>query len=221
MILTIIIQSCKDDKIEKVELGFFPLGEAKDYIYFKKGTWWVYKNDRTGLFDTIEVYFNLLDTLEQTSQRWHFTNELFSVKSKSLTYGHRYNFYQRSMGAEVNEVVWACMPTLERNNPYEGELNPFYFPFSFITKIPGTQNDFLCTTVKDTMSINGKIYSDVAIFYLARDVIEPSPLTGNAAKYYWAKNHGLVRKDLFDSKFRGDTSALYHSWKIIDSHIIQ
>ena len=71
------------------------------------------------------------------------------------------------------------------------------------------------------MNIMGKIYSKVAVFYIQSDDSEPIPLKNKPAKYYWAKNYGLVQKDLFDSKFIGDTSLLYHSWKLSYSNIIQ
>ena len=71
------------------------------------------------------------------------------------------------------------------------------------------------------MTINGNIYKDVAVFFIRTDGTEPLPLKHKPAKYYWALNFGLVQKDLFDSKFLGDTSVLYHSWKLINSNIIQ
>jgi hypothetical protein len=217
------LYSCGPEPIEpikKTELGFLPLGEAKDYVYFKKGTWWVYKNTKTGLKDSIVVTFSLLDTLEQNSQRWHFTNELFDVQSKSLSDGYHYDFYMRSLSAEVTDFKWGCIPTMERSNPYEGDLDPFYYPFDLFKDKSGDYEAF-CITVRDTMIISNKIYKDVAIFYIKRDPIEPLPMEGNAAKYYWARNYGLIQKDIFNSKFQGDTALLFHSWKLTNSNIIQ
>ncbi len=215
--------SCGHEPIEpikKTELGFLPLGEVKDYVFFKPGTWWVYKNTRTGEYDSILVTYSLLDTIEQNSEWRHFTNEVFDVESKSLTNGYNYSLYVRVLSAEGPDFKWLCLPTLERNNPYEGEIDPFYYPFDLIKNKNGDYEAY-CLTVKDTMTINNKMYKDIAVFYIKRDVIEPLPHEGNAAKFYWAKNYGLVRKDLFDSKFQGDTSILYHSWQIINSNIIQ
>ena len=219
LLSSIFFSNCGPEPIEpikKTNLGFLPLGEVKDYVFFKPGTWWVYKNTRTGVLDTQVVTFSLLDTLEQDGAKWHFTNELFDVESKSLTTGYRYAFYMRSLSAEVIDLKWGCVPVLERSNPYEGELTPFYYPFDL-----WKDKDGYCIKVKDTMMINNIEYKDVAIFYIKRDNIEPHPLEGNAAKYYWARNYGLIRKDLFDSKFQGDTAILYQSIQLIKSDIIQ
>jgi hypothetical protein len=108
---SIFISNCGPEPIEpikKVDIGFLPLGKVKDYVFFKPGTWWVYKNTRTGVLDTQVVTFSLLDTLEQDGARWHFTNELFDVESKSLTTGYRYAFYMRSLSAEVLDFQWLC-----------------------------------------------------------------------------------------------------------------
>jgi hypothetical protein len=110
---------------------------------------------------------------------------------------------------------------MERSNPYEGELTPFYYPLDRLKDNPNGDYTTYCIGIKDTILINSQIYNDVAVFYVKKDVIEPAPLSGKPAKYYWAKNFGLLRKDLYEPKFSGDTNNLYHSWKLINSYIIQ
>jgi len=215
--------SCGPEPIEpikKTELGFLPLGEVKDYVFFKPGTWWVYKNTRTGEYDSILVTYSLLDTIEQNSEWRHFTNEVFDVESKSLTNGYSYSLYMRSLSAEGPDFTWLCAPTLERGNPYEGDIDPFYYPFDRLKNKKGDYEAY-CLTVKDTMTINYKMYKDVAIFYIKSNGTEPLPLKHKPEKYYWAKNYGIIKKELFDSKFWGDTSIIYHSWQLINSNIIQ
>ena len=222
-LVSLSLLNCNPDKPDPgpTDLGFFALGEAKDYVYFKPGTWWVYENTRTGLRDSIVVTYSLLDTLEATSKKWHIKEELFYVKSHSLSTGHYYDFYERQGAVEITaQPKGYIIPTLERNQPYEGEIDPFYYPFDIFKGKNGDYEAF-CLTVKDTILIKGKVYDNVAVFFIKRDVIEPSPKNGKPAKYYWAKNYGLIKKDLFDSKFPGDTSVLYHSWKLINSNIIQ
>ena len=222
--LSIDFQSCKHDPPNPgpEDLGFFGLGVDKDYVYFKKGTWWVYQNNRTGLFDTIKVIYNILDTSEQTGLKWKFTEEVFAVDSRSLTTGHYYLHFVRYQGtSELFKPVAICLPNMERREPYEGDIAAFYYPFDRHKNKPNGNYDTHCITIKDTMTIHGKVYSDVAVFYIKNDDIEPDPLNGRPAKYYWARHYGLVQKDLFDGKFRGDTTKLYHSWKLINSKIIQ
>ena len=211
------LHSCKPEPPDPqpTDLGFFGLGEAKDYVYFKKGTWWVYQNTRTGQLDTIVVYNSILDTSERISKKWKYIDEVFAVDSRSISTAHYYHLYERYGPVDViNRPRNLIIPNFERREPFEGDINPFYYPF----------NDPIanyCITVKDTMNIMGKIYSKVAVFYIQSDDSEPIPLKNKPAKYYWAKNYGLVQKDLFDSKFIGDTSLVYHSWKLSYSNIIQ
>ncbi len=217
-----ILQSCKpDDAPPAADLGFFPLGdEVKDYLYFKPGTFWIYKNSLTGELDTICVNNSVLDTIQQTSKKWHFSNELFLVSSKSKSTGHEYYHYMRSLGAEVNSVTWACIPNMERKNPFEGDITAFYYPFNFHKTKPGAYPTELIS-IRDTMIINQNTFNKVAIYYIKQDELEPGTLKRNAAKYFWARNAGLIRKDLFKSAFPGDTSILLHSWRVINSSIIQ
>ncbi len=71
LILLIIHGCCRDQRrdisgkqceLRPDEYSYFWLGEAKDYMYFRTGTWWVYKNTNTGLLDTISVISSSLDT---------------------------------------------------------------------------------------------------------------------------------------------------------------
>lgn len=224
IVMGIAFTSCKPDHPDPgpTNLGFFGLGEAKDYVYFKPGTWWMYKNTRTGLRDSIVVTYSMLDTLEGIGSKWRNLQEIFNVRSHSYSTGYNYSIYQRQGNVEVtNKPRLFVIPTLVRSEPYEGEIEPFYYPFNFIEKVSSAGYGLQCTTIKDTMTINGKIYKDVAVFFLRNDNIEPMPNDGNPAKYYWARNFGLIQKDLFDNKFAGDTSVLYHSWKLINSNIVQ
>ena len=218
------LHSCKPEPPDPgpKDLGLLGLGEAKDYLYFKSGTLWVFQNTRTGEYDSIEVYSSVLDTLEQVNKKWRFTNEVFSVKSKSITTGYYYNLSQVELPVEtINEPKAVFSPFFERYNPYIGQMEPFYYPFSILEKKPNSTYERFCINVRDTIMLNNNIYKNVAIFYLKNDFLEPLPRNGWPAKYYWAKNQGLIRKDLFEPKFFGDTSRLYHSWKLIHSKIIQ
>jgi hypothetical protein len=218
------LHSCKPEPPDPppTDLGFFGLGEAKDYVYFKKGTWWVYQNTRTKEYDTIEVTNNLLDTLEATSKKWHIREELFLITSKSLSTGYTYKLSERQGAVEViNQPKGYTIPTMVRDNPYEGELEPFYYPFNILPKKADAGYNTFCLTIKDTMMIDNKKYEDVAVFYIKSNGTEPLPLKHKPEKYFWARNYGIVKRELFDSKFFGDTSSLYHSWKLINSNIIQ
>ena len=51
--LLLSISSCAPEKPEEqVYMGTYPLGDIKDYLYFKPGSMWVYECDSTGELDT-------------------------------------------------------------------------------------------------------------------------------------------------------------------------
>ena len=53
MLLLLPISSCAPEEPEPQEyLGTYPLGDIKDYLYFKPGSMWVYECDSTGELDT-------------------------------------------------------------------------------------------------------------------------------------------------------------------------
>lgn len=63
------------------EISHFWLGEAKDYMYFKPGTWWVYKNTNTGMIDTIQVYSSSLDTFTVKGREDYSYHRIFIYES--------------------------------------------------------------------------------------------------------------------------------------------
>lgn len=128
------LHSCKPEPPDPPpnDLGFFGLGEAKDYVYFKKGTWWVYQNTRTKGYDTIVVYNSILDTSERVSKKWKYVDEVFAVDSRSLSNGHYYHLYERYGPVDViNQPRNLILPNFERREPFEGDINPFYYPFNY------------------------------------------------------------------------------------------
>lgn len=221
--ITSVLVTCKPDQPDPAptELGFFPLGEVKEYVLFKPGTWWVYKNSLTSIHDSIKVFYSLIDTIEGSSKKWHFKTEVFDVQFRSLSTGHYYNHYMRSLSAEVTTVTWICMPNLERREPFEGDITAFYYPFLRYRNVPKGDYDTYCTTIKDTFSVKGNLYKNVAVFYVKSDDSEPIPNKNFASKYYWAPNFGIIKKEIFHSKFHGDTTILAHSWDLIKSNIVQ
>jgi hypothetical protein len=45
--LLLLVDACKPDKPKDPLTITYKLGEVKDYMYFKPGTWWVYEHDLT------------------------------------------------------------------------------------------------------------------------------------------------------------------------------
>jgi hypothetical protein len=50
--LLLVMGACKPDKTKDPITITYKLGEVKDYMVFKPGTYWVYQNDITGEIDS-------------------------------------------------------------------------------------------------------------------------------------------------------------------------
>ena len=85
--------------------GSYPLGGAKDYLYFKPGSYWVYKSNISGELDTILTMS--CDTFEITStgkpSRWlSLTYTDMNIWQKSKTYGTDYNYFDYTVTPTKN-----------------------------------------------------------------------------------------------------------------------
>ena len=68
-VLLLFGNSCEDNNPPKPKdpvTIVYTLGEVKDYILFKKGTYWIYENDKTGTIDSQWVSGSTLGKYTQT-----------------------------------------------------------------------------------------------------------------------------------------------------------
>ena len=79
--------SCKPEPPVQKYLGTYPLGDIKDYLFFKPGSMWVYECDSTGELDT-QVMVSL-DT--PWTIKPFIKYQLLTYSKKSLNEGSIYN----------------------------------------------------------------------------------------------------------------------------------
>lgn len=228
--------NCKEKEKKPEDLGFLSLGEAKDYLLFKPGTWWVYRNSYTNELDSMILTSCSLDTISAFSDKRHLIYENIKFNIESSRDGATYFNYSYGLDPDaLNFYInwgWSCQRNggyyIKYNSSYPVSTCHFYYPFS--TSFGGYEQDsFYHTyflTKKDSMTVKGKTYFDVVSFRVPEDESYPYPnkWIGDNGKstYYWAKNSGLIKIERKSGYYSNSNFIEVHmNWELTESHIIK
>lgn len=227
--LTAVLLSgcCKDQNPNKrgcqsekpiTETGPFPLGVSKDYLYFKPGSWWVYKNNLSNELDSIVT---LICDTSSISFKEDYPSTIYKTTFTTI------NIYQQSFTFNYN-ILYRCdkiSPSdyhffLHKNTLFSTKSensDPYVYPF-----LPETYFIELLPTI----TIQGKTYSDVAVFQIWIDDSVKLPtlsfgfIASSPTKYFWAKGVGLIKIE--QTLFRSDTqSSFIHKWELVSFNLIK
>ena len=201
-------------KREPTIFGPINMGEFAEYVYFKEGTWWIYENSATQIFDTVKV-------LE--SRRWMDTTN--GIHTNQVIIKERYNIYTYS--TTLDELYWYHEPGTspdavganssryhlfcEKNGGItSGTSIRLFHPFNLDPGDGYTK----CINEDTTITINSTVYSNVKIFYVEQDGTAYVDGFGNANVYYfWSKNVGIIMRKI--------TAVGTTEWRLIKKNIIQ
>jgi hypothetical protein len=227
LISILVLSGCCRDKRHDIpgkqceprpdEHYFYGLNEGKDYMYFKKGTWWIYKNVNTGLIDTLTVYDSKFDTItskgqEEASYYRIYTYEKAVINVRSYKYKYFYTWYSREKNPDATGIATQGRSwVLSRS---QGYLTPcFATPLELHHR-----TDVDLVTRDTTIQIGAKIYQDVQVFKIFEsrayyDILDPIPSNNSSySLMYYAKNLGLIKH----YKFYENVTI-----ELIESNIIQ
>lgn len=213
---TFCFYGCGPEDKPVEDLGFFPLGEIKDYHYFQPGSWWVYKNMITGDLDTVVMARRKIDTIPVGNNIRKFSYEDITYTTTSITLKENYRHYRRyPMSAEP--IDWKYFYYISRSrisdkNGFEGIQDVFISP----DDISYGYADIIFIENLDTLSLNsGILVYKVKVF--ETDFEGDGSWDSYPAKYYWAKNIGLIKREKLDT----DKITLLEGWELIDYEITQ
>jgi hypothetical protein len=131
---------CEKEWGEKVEdctpihYGPYPLGEVKDYFYFKLGSYWVYKFDLTDELDSIFT-ISCDTTVIEISGRYQLwksiTYTTLSTQLRSEIYNSDYKFFRFEVYLEVTNFTYGQAQRLSmvKDNSSSGTAMVFKLPF--------------------------------------------------------------------------------------------
>ncbi len=231
--MLLCLSNCKDVKTTdppQEDLGFFSLGEVKDYILFKPGSYWIYRNSYTNEIDTIVLQYCNLDTTYQESKLRKFSAEVITYMYKSKRDGAVYNSYVQVSNPEASNFFmvwsWRCTRIGGARTIYDnsnGDGCQFYYPFDS-TNSRG--NGVYSTTFSGrlgSLDVGGKIYTDVVAFSVLSDCSYPYPnkylLSAGKSTYFWSKGNGLVRivNDSWDAPNNGN--QVHMVWDLLENKL--
>lgn len=214
--------SCIDDDVppngdEGITFGPFYLNEAKDYIHFKRGTWWVYENPNTKQRDSVVVFDDGLDTVWYKGDKNTIIQEISTFHAYSHRDDYNYRIYlplTPTPGlyskAKPYEPVWSYR--LSKHKP--GDVTGSYM-FQYPFEVSNT-GDVRLDTIYESYDLRGKSYTDVMVFWIKKDnsfpTVDGPNHTGVRARYFYAPHVGII--------FKEDQTNNKH-WELVNSHIIQ
>jgi hypothetical protein len=204
--LVLLLGACKETKTMEPEPAPDPifkeywLGEAKDYMYFKKGTWWVYKNMQNGKTDSVYVTLSTLDTFTIKGIYDHSRHRTYKIEScrivtKSLKHNKFYDWYNRQKNPDATSLSSNGTSWVRNKSNPGGFVQPcFHTPFrlNLRSDMPLLNND-------TTLILNSKEYKNVKIFKLLRDntyldLLDEDPTNSNFyTLIYYAPNYGIIK----------------------------
>ncbi|MES2618433.1 MAG: hypothetical protein V4613_11170 [Bacteroidota bacterium] len=185
--------------------------EAQSYLWADTGSWWIYKNTKTGELDTQTlVYFNFDSTISKGTYDYskHITLEYDILKREIYSTYTQWLYKDETTGFEANGTPLVTSAFgVNRYVSGEGIILNFYIPFNH----PGST---YCQYkgIDSTLIIQGKTYLNVARFSINLDPFwkNTPPYTGSV--YYWAKDVGLVKRV---------ATSKPDVWELIDYKIVK
>lgn len=226
------LSSCKEKdetKSQPQNLGFISAGEAKDYLVFKKGTYWVYKNSLTQELDSMILTSCNLDTLHAEGDKRIFDYEEIDFVIKSMRDNATYHTYDFPPNPDVLNFdfgwAWQCNRSGGEYSKYQTGSHTsaqFYYPFSKESLGNGSYH-IKFIEKKDSLSVSSQTYYKLATFLVTHDVAFPYPNSYYGDywenKYYWAPNYGLVKVEMVGWDPNNIKTSM--NWDLIKSHIVK
>jgi hypothetical protein len=204
----------------KIYTGPFYLGEALDYLYFKPGSYWVYKNTVTNQIDTItqisiDTATKYVDT-DVPSGHYYMTytsisyRQYSSLHKSSITCG---------MHPPVAFEYGLSIGCRYFDDGFPAEFQLFSFPFVLnvdTTFHVSTSINFL--GYKKDIKYGPRI-TDSAVHFLSRSTkidLRSSVIQNEIGKgnNYWVKGIGRIRVD-----FTSWYPETKESWELVDYYI--
>ena len=216
----IFLNACNSDCHDKgncdPEYYRWDLGEARDYLWADTGSYWIYKNSKTGELDTqtcIGATTYWVTAHGTTNYAKHITIDNEVLYRRIFSSFNQWVYIDKTNGVNPNAATRENNKILYRSVSGEGINYPFIFPAN-LKSCYGTSNALTtCTNTDTSLVVNGQTYDHVVVFDVNIDEIWEEKLAciRPNTKYYWVKNIGLIRKTM---------NRCNYSWDLIDYKII-
>jgi hypothetical protein len=212
LLLFLASSSCKDKNkktyCEENPSGCQSVVAAKDFFVFKVGSWWVYEEETTHERDSMYV-----------TESYNSNGYDFLVKIKSSLTDFEYIYWPIYAGgnnacSETSPVRGKCIYIKRsKGKPGEfiGEDYCFFVNFKiddgiFISNINFPNNKLRVQEISSNYTLDNLSFNQTVKMFEDHTFIE----SNNPTNHYFARNVGLVRKELLDSN---------QVWNLVSYHI--
>lgn len=210
-------KDCREKGDCPPEYYFKSMGEAKDYLWAKPGSYWIYKNTKTGNLDTVTCVASAFDTLTSKGTEDYSLNvtiDFEHIFKGSYSTFSPYSYTETTSTYTANTHYLNNVRVILSRECTDGLIECFFYPFD---------KDFLAGTgsmyckyigMDSVYSLQGKTYNNVAKFDIDKDDIGEPKLSCIRAHtiYYWAKNVGLIKKEVLTCNY---------NWELIEYNVIK
>jgi len=184
----LFFNSCRKDKPDNSNEISAQYGQLKDYIYFKKGSYWIYE-DKNGAIDSMYVTDsqegnqNGYDYLGTTVHSTYDTYDYFISWNTSWTSYHptRHKVFMRKVkvGDYVGEIILMEYP------PVVGNILYHY-----------NDNDITTVSYFINYQIDSLSFNSVIKMHETHDITNYNL---QATNYFIARNVGIIKEEMLDS----------------------
>lgn len=221
-LFAVFLNACNSDCHDKgncdPEYYRYDLGEARNYLWADTGSYWIYKNSKTGELDTqtcIGAITYWVTAHGTTKYAKHITVDYEVLYRRIFSTYNQWTYIENTSFYNPNAMrTQQCF--LDRSVSGEGVCNPFFFP-AVVNEKGGISNTITtCTNIDTSLVVNGQNYDHVVVFDINIDQIwypNSYPLVDKYpnVKYLWVRNIGLVKRINLKENY---------SWDLIDYKII-
>lgn len=216
-----VFSSCNSDCHDKgncaPEYYKYDLGEAKNYLWADTGSYWIYKNSKTGELDTqtcVGAITYWVHDYGSTNYSKHITID-YEVLSRRIFSSFNQWEYNDKTSFYNPDAMRIQQTFVDRTVAGEGISNPFFYPAKFNEKGGVSNTVTTCINTDTSIIVNGQTYDHVVVFDINMDDIwypndHPMATRYPNAFYYWVKSVGLIKR-----YNKGEN----YSWDLIDYKI--
>jgi hypothetical protein len=179
----------------------FNLDSIKQYIWAEKGSYWIYKDTKTGDLDTNICVDYALDTLYDKGTYEYSNNISVEYQRMYVTVWstkYKWNIYYKT------NLIYADQHDLEENRRYflakivRGAVcEPFFIPFSKDIIGGGPASPSYYMEELPQLEVQGKTYFNVQKFNAAHDGTwgDIPGFKIPSVMYYWVKDIGIIKRE--------------------------
>jgi hypothetical protein len=208
--------------------------EMKDWILYKPGSYWIYRDSISGGMDSVfktQTEIEIVENFDNNNKHGkqnpcaYEKYESLTVYYESIIYGQKFSLrgrYGRGSGVQnnTNPVDGSCYIFNENHSGGDGGLSKYMF-FPVLQGTKGAWNGYTIIehdTIYKQYELNGQNYENV--------LRVSDGLNGayNAiTKFYHCKHIGVIKKEIYrfkDFNYK-DEPELLHVWELVKYEVNQ